>query len=172
MGEAEKTEVVKEKKTNNLTDLAGKYLTFKLAQEEYGLEILTVREIMGMMEITMVPQTPDYLKGVINLRGKVIPVIDLRSKFGMEESEYTKETCIIVVDVQNILMGIIVDTVSEVIDVNGAEIEPPPKFSTSIRTDFIMGIGKTKGNIVILLDIDKVLSVEEFEALDSLAETE
>ena len=163
---------IKEKKIGNYSELAGKYLTFKLAEEEYGLEILTVREIMGMMEITMVPQTPGYLKGVINLRGKVIPVIDLRSKFGMEECEYSKETCIIVVDVQNILMGIIVDTVSEVIDVNGSEIEPPPKFSTNIRTDFIMGIGKTKKNIVILLDIDRVLSVEEFETIDSITESE
>ncbi len=158
------------KQGRDLSDLAGKYLTFQLADEEYGLEILKVREIMGMMDITMVPQTPEYLKGVINLRGKVIPVVDLRLKFGMEEAEYNKETCIIVVSVDNILIGIIVDTVSEVLDIMPGEIEPSPKFSSSIRTDFILGIGKAKGSIKILLDIERVLSPEEMEALESIAE--
>ena len=167
---AEAAQATEVGKVGSLAELAGKYLTFKLADEEYGLEILKVREIMGMMDITMVPQTPDYLKGVINLRGKVIPVIDLRLKFNMPECDYTKETCIIVVDVEEILMGIIVDTVSEVLDIGGAEIEPPPKFSSNIRTDYIMAIGKAKGSIKILLDISKVLSVEEFEAIGEIAE--
>jgi len=139
----------------------GKYLTFVLGEEEYGLEILKVREIIGLMEITTVPQTPKFIKGVINLRGKVIPVIDLRLKFGMPEAEPTEETCIIVVDINNTLMGILVDTVSEVLDIAIGEIEPPPAFSDDIATEFILGMGKIKGNVKILLDINKVLSPEE-----------
>lgn len=139
----------------------GKYLTFVLGEEEYGLEILKVREIIGLMEITTVPQTPEFIKGVINLRGKVIPVIDLRLKFGMAEAEPTEETCIIVVDIDDTLMGILVDTVSEVLDIATGEIEPPPAFSSDISTEFILGMGKIKGNVKILLDINRVLSPEE-----------
>lgn len=139
----------------------GKYLTFVLGDEEYGLEILKVREIIGLMEITCVPQTPEFIKGVINLRGKVIPVIDLRLKFGMKEAEPTEETCIIVVDINTTLMGILVDTVSEVLDITAGEIEPPPAFGGDISTEFILGMGKIKGNVKILLDIGKVLSPEE-----------
>lgn len=141
--------------------LEGKYLTFVLNHEEYGLEILKVREIIGLMDITPVPQTPAFIKGIINLRGKVIPVVDLRLKFGMPEAEYTKETCIIVVNIDNRLMGIIVDTVSEVLDINAKDIEPAPSLGSSIKTDFILGMGKIKGRVKILLDIDKVLSLEE-----------
>lgn len=145
--------------------LEGKYLTFVLNHEEYGLEILKVREIIGLMEITPVPQTPAFIKGIINLRGKVIPVIDLRLKFGMPEAEYTKETCIIVVNIDNRLMGIIVDTVSEVLDINAKDIEPAPSLGSSIKTDFILGMGKIKGKVKILLGIDKVLSLEELAML-------
>lgn len=138
----------------------GKYLTFKLADEEYGVEILKVREIIGIMDITAVPQMPGFVKGVINLRGKVIPVIDLRLKFGMEAAEYTDATCIIVVDVGD-LMGIIVDTVQEVLDIDGGQIEPPPPLGASVDTSFILGMGKVREEVKILLDIDKVLTTEE-----------
>lgn len=148
-------------KTKVMRGVEGKYLTFILCNEEYGLEILKVREIISMINVTMVPQTPDFIKGVINLRGKVIPVIDLRLKFGMPETDYTKETCNIVVDVHGLLMGIVVDTVSEVLDIAEADIEPPPSFGSKIATDFILGMGKVKGKIKILLDIGKILSAEE-----------
>ena len=148
-----------------IKNVEGKYLTFFLSNEEYGLEILKVREIISVMEITSVPQTPDFIKGVINLRGKVIPVVDLRLKFGMPETEYTKETCTIVVDVQGLQMGIVVDTVSEVLDIAESDIEPPPAFGSTIKTDFILGMGKVKEEIKILLSIDKILSAEEFATI-------
>ena len=151
----------------NITDTAeakckeGKYLTFVLSQEEYGLEILKVREIISVMDITEVPQVPDFIKGVINLRGKVIPVIDLRLKFGLPAMEYNRETCIIVVNVKDLLVGIVVDTVAEVLDISEDETDPPPSFGSRVNTDFILGIGKVNNRIKILLDIDRVLSVEE-----------
>ena len=145
-------------------NLGGKYLTFLLNNEEYGLEILRVREIIGIMEITQVPQTPDFVEGVINLRGKVIPVIDLRSKFGLQRTEYNDETCIIVVDV-GMLMGIIVDTVQEVHDIPAGDIEPPPKLGGAMDTAFILGMGKVKDDVKVLLDIDRVLTSEELVVL-------
>ena len=149
-----------------LEGVEGKFLTFILSNEEYGLEILKVREIIGVMDITSVPQTPDFIKGVINLRGKVIPVIDLRLKFGMPETDYTKETCIIVVDVQGMLMGTVVDTVSEVLDIAKNDIESSPTFGGKVKTDFILGMGKVKGKVKILLDIDKILSQEELAIIE------
>lgn len=145
------------------TAQGGKYLTFSLASEEYGLEILKVREIIGIMDITAMPQMPPYVKGVINLRGKVIPVIDLRTKFGLESAEYTEQTCIVVVDVGS-LVGVIVDTVQEVLDIDGTQIDPPPPLGASVDTTFIMGMGKVKDDVKILLDIDKVLGSEELVA--------
>ena len=141
-----------------------KYLTFNLAGEQYGLEILKVQEIIGLMDITSVPQTPDYVRGVVNLRGKVIPIIDLRKKFGLETIEDTEQTCIIVVDV-GMLMGIIVDTVQEVHDIPSASIEPPPQLGMNVDTSFILGMGKVKEEVKILLDIDKVLTSEELVQL-------
>ena len=149
-----------------LHERAGKYLTFVLDQEEYGIEILKVREIIGLIDVTPVPQVPHYIKGVINLRGKVIPVADLRLKFGMEEKEYTEETCIIVLDVRGKLMGALVDTVSEVLDIGGEEIEPTPDFGTRLDTDYILGMGKIGDKVKILLDIDKVLSEDDLSAID------
>ncbi|MGQ3685438.1 MAG: chemotaxis protein CheW [Candidatus Loosdrechtia sp.] len=151
----------------------GKYLTFVSGKEEYGIEILKVREIIGLLDITKVPQTPDYMKGVINLRGKVIPVIDLRLKFSMPEGEQTQETCIIVVEVgaqSNTpqLIGIIVDSVSEVSDIGSGAIEETPNLGQGINTSFIMGLGKIKGKIVMLLDIEQVLSSEELEIAEQL----
>ena len=136
----------------------GKYLTFALGNEEYGLEILQVREIIGLMDITAVPQVPDYLKGVINLRGKVIPVIDLRLKFGLSSVDYTNETCIIVLNVGETMMGIIVDRVCEVLDIQRENIEEAPKFGADVKTDFIIGMGKIQEKVVILLDIEKILT--------------
>ncbi|MGR3303487.1 MAG: chemotaxis protein CheW, partial [Candidatus Scalindua sp.] len=139
----------------------GKFLTFILGSEVYGIEILKVREIIKLMDITAVPRTPDYLKGVINLRGKVIPIVDLRSKFSMPEIEHTQETCIIVAEVNQTSIGIIVDSVSEVSNINSGEIEEAPHLGQDIDTDFILGLGKTKERIVILLDIALVLSSED-----------
>lgn len=143
----------------------GKYLTFELAGEQYGIGILKIREIIGMMPVTPVPKTPSFVKGVINLRGKVIPVVDLRLKFGMEAAEYTDRTCIIVVEVKAqtglITMGIVVDSVSEVLNIKEDQIAETPSFGTNVDTEYILGIAKTGDGVKILLDIDKILSTEE-----------
>src|SRR5713226_7769151 len=141
----------------NAEKTGGKFLMFFLASEEYGIEILKVQEIIGMMNITRVPRTPHFIRGVINLRGKVIPVVDLRLKFGMESKEQTAETCIIVVQTAGIEMGIIVDKVSEVRAIAGRDIEDAPSFGAGVDTDYIFGIGKSDGRVKLLLDIDKVL---------------
>ncbi len=150
----------------------GKYLTFTLAGEEYGIGILKVREIVGMMNITRIPQTPSYVKGVVNLRGKVIPVVDLRLKFGIEAMDYTDRTCIIVVEIvgtgKDIPMGVVVDAVSEVINIRQSDIEETPNFGTRIDTDYILGMAKTNGGVKILLDIDRVLSAAEVTALEQV----
>jgi purine-binding chemotaxis protein CheW len=151
------------------TARGGKYLTFSLAAEEYGLEILKVREIIGIMDITAVPQTPAYVKGVINLRGKVIPVVDLRLKFGLEPAPYTDQTCTIVVDVGT-LMGVIVDTVQEVLDIDAAQIDPPPPLGAAVDISFILGMGKVKEDVKILLDIGKVLTEDELAQLGELSQ--
>jgi purine-binding chemotaxis protein CheW len=147
----------------------GKYLTFALAHEEYGLEILKVREIIGYMDITAVPQTPHHVKGVINLRGQVIPVVDLRAKFGMETTEVTEETCIIVVEISQgdhkFSTGIVVDHVQEVLDIAGENIEEAPQFGSGFNADFILGMGKIGETVKILLDIDKVLAGDDFGSL-------
>jgi purine-binding chemotaxis protein CheW len=150
--------------------IAGKYMTFKLANEEYGLGILKVREIIGLMDITRVPRTKEFIRGVINLRGKVIPVVDLRLKFGMERIEATDQTVIIVVQYhsegQDYTMGILVDEVLEVLSISADQIEPPPDFgSGSLDTDFILGIGKAEKRVIFLLDIGKVLSATELRAV-------
>jgi len=147
----------------------GKYLTFYVADEEYGLEILKVREIIGLMEITSVPKTPDFVRGVINLRGKVIPVVELRSKFNIESIADTEQTCIIVVDVafedSTIQIGVLVDSVSEVLDISADNIEDTPSFGTALKTDFIRGMAKAKGSVKILLNIESVLTADEMTQL-------
>ncbi len=155
---------------NIMTVREGKYLTFVLSDEEFGIEILKVREIIGLMDITTVPQTSDYMKGVIDLRGKVIPVIGLRLKCSMPEQGQTQETCTMVVEVGNTPIGIIVDSVSEVSDIGSEEIEDTPHLGQNIDASFIMGMGKLKEKIIILLDIDKVLSAEELEMVEEIAE--
>jgi purine-binding chemotaxis protein CheW len=143
---------------------AGKYLTFGLGREEYGLPVLKVREIIKLMDITAVPQAPPHVKGVINLRGKVIPVVDLRLKFQLPSQDYTERTSIIVVEVEGtqggILMGVIVDSVSEVLNISADEIEPTPDFGEHVRTDYMRGVAKVKGTVKILLDLDRVFSIE------------
>jgi purine-binding chemotaxis protein CheW len=143
----------------------GKYLTFALGSEEYGLEILKVREIIGYMEITAVPRTPSHVKGVINLRGQVISVIDLRSRFNMPDAEKTEQTCIIVVEIKaenrRVCMGIVVDRVSEVLNITSQQIEDVPSFGTNIDTTFILGMGKIGGNVKILIDIDRILTTAD-----------
>ncbi len=151
-----------------VVELGGKYLTFHLDGEEYGVEILKVREIIGIMGITKVPQTPGFVQGVINLRGKVIPVIDLRLKFDLEKAEYDEETCIIVVDVGT-MMGIIVDTVQEVHDIPATSIEPAPTLGVSVDTSFILGMGKVKEDVKILLDINRVMTSDELVQIQEVA---
>lgn len=152
----------------------GKFLTFQLEGEVFGLEILKVQEIMGLIAITRVPRTPAFIRGVINLRGKVIPVVDLRLKFGMPHKEDTDRTCIIVVQVtrdnRRITMGTIVDEVSEVLDIQSGQIENTPEFGTSVDTTFILGIGKVGNKVVLLLDVDKVMTTDEATELMVLAE--
>ncbi len=152
-----------------VAEKGGKYLTFALAHEEYGLEILKVREIIGYMDITVVPQMPHFVKGVINLRGQIIPITDLRAQFGMEAAEVTEQTCIIVVEVSRdgckYSYGIIVDRVLEVLDIAGENIEESPQFGKAVNTNFILGIGKADESVIILLDIDRVLDSGNFSSV-------
>lgn len=158
------TEEFKGMKPAAIPDREGEYLTFMVAGEEYGVGILKVKEIIGMMPITMVPRKPPYVKGVINLRGKVIPVMDLRLKFGLEPMAYMERTCIIIIEITrdsgNVLIGIVVDSVSEVLNIKATDIDETPSFGKQVNTDYILGMAKVKGGVKILLDIDKVLSRE------------
>jgi purine-binding chemotaxis protein CheW len=147
------------------TTSGGKFLTFFLAGEEYGIAILKVHEIIGMLPITSVPRTPEFIRGVINLRGKVIPIVDLRLKFGMPAQNQTTETCIIVVHVEGVEIGIVVDRVSEVSNIPDDSIEAVPSFGADVNTDYILGIGKTQGKVKILLDIDRVLSTADVSTI-------
>jgi purine-binding chemotaxis protein CheW len=154
----------------------GKYLTFALGKEEYGLEILKVREIIGWLDITALPRTPGYVKGVVNLRGQVIVVVDLRAKFQMEAIPKTDQTCIIVVEISHmgrkLSTGIIVDRVSEVLEISSECIEEPPTFGTSVATDFILGMGKVGEAVKILLDIDKVMTDADLAGVVSASKQE
>ena len=153
-------------------DRGGKYLVFQLGREEFGIRVLKVREIMGIQDITAVPQTPVHFKGVINLRGKVIPVVDLRLKFGLPEQEYAQRTCIIVVQVRGeagpMSMGIVVDGVAEVLNLVAADIEDTPDFGQGATTSYLLGMAKIKGKVKILLDIDQVLTSQEMHGLESV----
>jgi purine-binding chemotaxis protein CheW len=151
----------------------GKYLAFHLGREEFAIQVLKVREIMGIQDITAVPQTPVFVKGAINLRGKVIPVVDLRLKFGLPEVEYTQRTCIIVVQIHGqdgsvSLTGIVVDEVSEAVNIAVGEIEDTPDFGDGVSTPYILGMAKGKGKVKILLDIDRVLQAQELDGLKSM----
>lgn len=163
---------ISDEKASGTLAKAGKYLTFNLGKEVYGIEILKVQEIIGMMTVTRVPKTPAFVRGVVNLRGKVIPVIDLRLKFALEGKEDTDRTCIIVVQValngSPVIMGLIVDEVSEVLNVLGNQIEASPSFGTKVDTDFILGMGKVGQKVVMLLDVDKVLANDELVTVQSV----
>lgn len=154
-------------------DRAEKYLTFSMADEEYGIGILKIKEIIGMMPVTTIPQTPTFVKGVINLRGRVIPVIDLRLRFGMDSIDYTERTCIIVVEIEGtdgtVQIGIVVDSVSEVLNIKGDDIEETPTFGTKLNTSYILGMAKMEGGVKILLDIDRVLSEDQIAVLEKAA---
>lgn len=157
-----------------LTELGGKYMTFQLAREVYGLEILAVREIIGLMEITRVPRAPGFIRGIINLRGRVIPVVDLRLKFGMPAAEPTELTVIIVVqcrvDGRALTMGLLVDLVLEVVTIDGAQIEPTPDLGgAAVDGQFIRGVGKTTHGVAFLLDTARILTGPEAERLSSAA---
>ncbi|HSW30465.1 MAG TPA: chemotaxis protein CheW [Longimicrobiales bacterium] len=143
----------------------GKFLTFFLDQEEYGIEILSVREIIGLLPVTPVPQTPHYVQGVVNLRGQVIPVVDLRLKFDMAGIDATDETCIIVVQTGGAQLGIIVDKVSEVLDILSQDIVDAPTLGNEIDTDYIMGVGKAGTRVILLLDIGRVFPSVALEAI-------
>jgi len=159
------------------TSIAGKYLTFALAGENYGVEILKVIEIIGVMNITRVPRCPPYMNGVINLRGKIIPVIDLRSKFGMERGTYDEKTCTIIVTAhlngQQMAIGMIVDTVLEVVEFDASMVEPPPEFGVNLDTRFILGMGRGQSDqVIILTDIDRIFAEGDGHALSSAAMSE
>lgn len=151
-----------------------KYLTFTLGEETYGLDILRVQEIIGIMPVTRVPQTPGFVRGVINLRGRVIPVVDMRVKFGTGDATDGERTCIIVVQISgrtSSVMGTVVDEVSEVVDIADSQIEATPDFGAGVETDFVRGVGKVGGRVVMLLDIDKVLSAQELKTVKEIAAT-
>ena len=152
---------------------AGKYLLFQLGSEEFGIQVLKVREIMGVQDITAVPHTPAYIKGVINLRGKVIPVMDLRLKFNLPAVEYTQRTCIVVVQVQGeagpLLIGVVVDGVAEVLNLVASDIEDTPDFGQGASNSYLLGMAKIKGKVKILLDINRVLNSEELHGLESVS---
>ncbi len=155
------------------TNLAGKYLTFVLGHESYGIDVLKIREIIRQSDITVVPQMPEYIRGVINLRGKIIPVIDLRLKFGLPQAATTERTCIVVVQVQSastnrILMGLVVDDVEEVLNIGAADIEDTPDFGTQLDTAYLLGMAKIKARVVALLDIDQAVGVANIAAASML----
>lgn len=154
---------------------AGKYLTFVLGHESYGISVLKVREIIRLMDITPVPQMPAYVKGVINLRGKVVPIVDLRIRFALAQAESTERTCIVVVQIKtptnaSAFMGFIVDAVEEVANIPGAEIEPTPDFGSKLHTEYILGMAKIRGKVKTLLDIDRLLTSDTVAALTQAAQ--
>lgn len=150
--------------------LTDQYLAFKLDNDLFAVDVGKAREILDFVEVTRVPQTPDYMLGVINLRGSVVPVINLRCKFGMAEVEQTVDTCIIVLEVEvndaPVVIGIVADAVQEVLDLNAGQIEPPPRLGTRLNTEFIQGMGNLDGQFVIILNIDRIFSVEELTVIE------
>ena len=143
------------------TDTTHQFLTFALGQEEYGVEILKIQEIKGFSAITPLPNAPPFLKGVLNLRGTIVPIVDLRKKFGMDEETYTKFTVIVVVQVRGQIMGFIVDAVSDVLSVSGSDIQPTPDLHGQVDTAFLTGLAKAGEKLVLLLDIDKILTATD-----------
>lgn len=149
--------------------LKGKFLTFSLGAEEYGIEIRYVTEIIGMQAITEVPDLEEYVKGIINLRGKIIPVIDVRLRFGKPPQEYNDRTCVVVVDIKELSVGLIVDTVAEVLTIEEQDIVPPPQLNSNNHQRFINAIGKVGNEVKLILDCDRLLSDDEVQSLESIA---
>ena len=151
---------------------ARQYLTFKMEEEVFALDVGKVREILDYTTITKVPQTPDYMKGVINLRGSVVPVVDMRLKFKMPAQDRTVDTCIIVVEIaieqEQTILGALVDSVQEVFELEPSQVEPAPRIGTKLNTDFILGMGKRDDSFVIILDIDRVFSSEELDIANAM----
>ena len=156
-----------DKKNNQIE--TGKHLTFSLGTETYGIDVLKIKEIIGVINITVVPRMPDFIKGVINLRGKIIPVIDLRLKIGFEFREYDERTCIIIVEIlinnDIIMLGVIIDTVLEVVNITEENLEPAPNFGMKINTSFISGMAKIESKVIALLNIEELLSTEDIEKI-------
>lgn len=146
----------------------GKYLTFEIDKEIYGIEIKFVTEIVGIQPVTTIPEVPDYIKGIINLRGKIIPVIDMRLKFKKSPMEYTDRTCIIVIDIKNVSIGLIVDAVAEVLNIGEENIVPPPSYKSGFHNRFIKGIGKVGNDVKLLLDCEKIISEKEMESIENI----
>jgi purine-binding chemotaxis protein CheW len=163
---------VKGNQSDYVDSRAGKYLTFFLDNEEYGVEILKVQEIIGQMPITPVPLTSKYIRGVINLRGKIHPIMDLKVKFGMDETQMTDETCIIVIKTSTLMMGILVDKVSEVVNISSDDIEDTPSFGADVNPEYLLGVGKAGGRVRLLLDIEKILTSADIINLKKAGETE
>jgi|SRR5690625_4297563 len=169
-------DLIRSESVENLVADTGQYLTFTLGDEMFGAGIQQVREIIEYSNITTVPMMPSFVKGVINLRGSVVPVIDLSARFGRATTEVARRTCIVVFEVEHEGMlqelGVMVDAVSEVLEIPASDIEPPPAFGAKIRADFLSGMGKVQGKFVILLNVGKVLAVDEMAMLSQLAEDE
>ncbi len=163
---------MRENRSVNIDPRAGKYLTFFLAHEEYAVEILKVQEIIGRMQITPVPLTSKYIRGVINLRGKIHPIMDLKVKFGMDHTAITDETCIIVIKTDNVMTGILVDKVSEVVNVASVDIEDTPSLGAEINSDYLLGVSKTGGRISLLLDIEKIITASDFISMKKTSDEE
>jgi purine-binding chemotaxis protein CheW len=159
--------------TSNIRASAGKFLTFKLATETYGVAIGYIREILGLTAITAVPNTPRFIKGVTNLRGKIIPLIDLRAKLGMDPAEFTRQTCIVVVEVpgmnERILVGVIVDAVKEVVSVTADELDSVPSFGVRVNTSFLLGLANGKTGLSLLLDIERILTTSEIVQVEGVS---
>jgi purine-binding chemotaxis protein CheW len=159
---------------NSNIDDDWQYLTFNLKEAMYAIGILRIKEILEYSNVTPVPMMPNFIKGVINLRGAVVPVVDLAARFGAEQSNIVKRTCIVIIEVLNddVMqdIGVMVDAVSEVIEISNNDIEPAPAFGAQIRVDFIQGMGKVNGNFVIILQVDKVLSVQEMTMVSTLVQ--
>ena len=161
--------------STSITEIT-QYLTFKLGDEVFALDISQVREVLDFTAITKVPRTPEFMRGVINLRGNVVPVVDMRLKFGLTKTEKTVNTCIIIVEISldgdTTVLGALADSVQEVIDLEPDRIEPAPKIGTRLKTDFIKGMGKRDDQFIIILDIDKVFSVDELSLVQDAGQTE
>lgn len=161
---------------NLAENTAMQYLTFHLGEEKFAIDVTKAQEVLDFVAPTRVPQTPRFMLGVINLRGSVVPVVDLRRKFGMPESDRTRDTCIIVmeieVDGEKTVVGTLVDSVQEVLDLNTGDLEPPPRIGTRLKTEFIQSMGNVDGNFLIILDIDRVFSTDELVMIEDVIQRE